>query len=96
MSEATLYYREVACNSTTWSHPDEAVCSCHGRGWWNSEVDTWHKCPFHAPDAVHPEYYDTEEDFRAEAEANLDEVPEVLVIAAESSPPVGSDDDILF
>lgn len=46
MSEYETYYREVACSST-WAHPDADHCGCRGSGWWLSELDTWHDCPFH-------------------------------------------------
>lgn len=55
MSVYTHYYREVALNSSTWAHHDRALCSCRG-GWWLSELDTWHKCPYHDKDAPHPEW----------------------------------------
>jgi hypothetical protein len=55
MSELAHYYREVACNSSTWAHPEKAKCQCGG-GWWLSEVDTWHACPYHNdPEDGHPE-----------------------------------------
>ena len=52
MSELSHYYQEVACNSSTWADPDAAKCGC-SCGWWLSEVDTFHKCPFH--DGPHPD-----------------------------------------
>jgi hypothetical protein len=61
MSELQIYYNEC-CLSNAWAHEDESLCGCGGYGWWGSEVDTWHKCPFHAPDARHPEDDDPEDD----------------------------------
>jgi hypothetical protein len=52
-SEHALYFHEVACGSA-WVDEDEAACGCRGSGWWLSELDTFHKCPLHAPDAPHP------------------------------------------
>lgn len=46
------YYNEVCLNSSTWAHPNRTKCSCRG-GWWLSELDTWHKCPYHK--GPHPE-----------------------------------------
>lgn len=60
-NEYTQYYHEVACNSSTWAHTDPSLCGCRGGGWWCSEVDTWHKCPIHKPNACHPEYYSLED-----------------------------------
>jgi len=51
----THYFYEVARNSTTWAHPEAERCGCCGGGWWSSEVDTWHKCPYHEKNARHPE-----------------------------------------
>lgn len=86
-SEYQAYYYEVAQNSTTWAHPEDDVCGCHGSGWWSSQVDTWHKCPYHKPDAPHPEcdYYDLDDNGEPVA---LEPLP------PEPAPPV--DDDIPF
>lgn len=54
MSELSQYYHEFAC-AAAWSHPDKAQCGCRGRGWWCSEVDTWHQCPVHGQGVHHPE-----------------------------------------
>lgn len=54
MNEFSLYFHEV-CKSAIWADTDESICGCRGSGWWLSEVDTWHKCPFHGHDAPHPE-----------------------------------------
>ena len=55
MSDAQTYFNEICRNSTTWSDTDPDLCGCRGGGWWLSQLDTWHKCPNHAPDAPHPE-----------------------------------------
>lgn len=36
-----------------WADKDPNKCRCGGRGWALSEVDTWHKCPYHK--GHHPE-----------------------------------------
>ena len=37
---------------------DEAEhCPCHGSGWALSNVDTWHCCPIHHTNQIHPEEY---------------------------------------
>jgi hypothetical protein len=83
MSIHLHYYNEVARNSSTWAHPDRDLCGCGG-GWWLSEVDTWHKCPYHDKDATHPEW--------EEEEPFIGPVQEV----AKPEPPVWADDEIPF
>jgi hypothetical protein len=81
----THYYHEVACNSSTWADEDPARCGCRGRGWWSSEVDTWHQCPYHGQGVPHPEDYTDEE--AVEMVSGALEVPAV---------PVEGDDDLPF
>lgn len=38
-----------AARSFVWANPDPKLCRCHGTGGFVSNVDTHHKCPFHAP-----------------------------------------------
>jgi hypothetical protein len=39
-----------------WADPDKKVCGCRGSGYALSDVDTWHKCPYHCtPTTRHPE-----------------------------------------
>jgi hypothetical protein len=83
MSEYETYYREV-CTSHAWADHDADDCGCKGRGWWLSEIDTWHACPFHGKGVPHPEYPESED-----LEAAPDWVPPPLV-------EVSQDDDILF
>jgi hypothetical protein len=75
-NELSLYFHEVALNSTTWADVGHEACGCRGSGWWLSEVDTFHKCPFHAPDAPHPLDEDCEEDM---SDAVFVEAPVVSV-----------------
>jgi hypothetical protein len=44
--------------SKIWADPNAAECGCGGRGWFLSDVDTWHSCPYHKgphPDEEMPE-----------------------------------------
>lgn len=39
-----------------WADPDPKQCGCRGSGYALSDVDTWHKCPYHCtPTTRHPE-----------------------------------------
>lgn len=40
------YFDNFATQPSRWAHPDSARCAC-GAGWFNSELDTWHECPYH-------------------------------------------------
>ena len=53
ISESQRYYEVMETKG--WAHPDSDFCLCGGRGWVLSEVDTWHKCPFHSDGKGHPE-----------------------------------------
>lgn len=58
-----------------WADPDPKQCGCRGTGYALSDLDTWHKCPYHAtPTTRHPEddYGDEE---RREAAQCLEVVP---------------------
>lgn len=46
-----------------WADPDPKLCLCRGSGYALSDLDTWHKCPYHCtPTTRHPEDdYDDEE-----------------------------------
>jgi len=46
---------ESCQNTSTWAHPAPSVCGCKGSGWFLSEVDTWHQCPYHGAGVPHPE-----------------------------------------
>jgi hypothetical protein len=82
----THYYYEVACNSRTWADEDPARCGCRGRGWWSSEVDTWHQCPYHGQGVPHPE---AEDEFYTESEEVEMAAPEIPMAPVE-------DDDLPF
>lgn len=39
-----------------WADPNPDRCGCKGHGWWASDFDSWHECPFHhGPDVLDPE-----------------------------------------
>lgn len=54
MSEYQNYYDNFA-RANVWASPVADECGCHGHGWWLSEVDTWHECPYHYAGQQHPE-----------------------------------------
>lgn len=60
MSELEQYYQEYACGNA-WIAEDASECGCRGRGWFLSQVDTWHRCPVHGKGAAHPEVEPEEE-----------------------------------
>lgn len=64
MSELTNCYE--AARVGTWMHPEASRCGCKGKGWFLSEVDTWHSCGFHFDGQLHPEggddYFEPVED----------------------------------
>jgi hypothetical protein len=65
-SEYTQYYHEVACGNS-WARENSQDCGCGGRGWWLSQVDTWHQCPYHGKDVPHPmeeDYYNDIKDLQ--------------------------------
>jgi len=53
MSELTQYYMNFS--QAYWAHPEASKCGCQGRGWALSQVDTWHRCPYHGNGVPHPE-----------------------------------------
>jgi hypothetical protein len=85
-SEHEIYYQEVACGAA-WVDEDPDACGCKGSGYWLSELDTWHKCRLHAPDAVHPEYEYCLEEM---------EEQEIVIPAEDSIPDVIDESDIPF
>jgi len=88
-SEHEIYYREVACGSA-WCDEDADRCGCKGSGWWLSELDTWHKCPLHAPNAEHPEYMQYDQmliDAQYEADCFDPRVPSVPEVIDENDIP---------
>lgn len=100
MSELSHYYENF--RTGYWAHPEPNQCRCGGRGWVLSEVDTWHKCPYHGKNATHPEYPEETETVAVE-EPN----PNVIRLGdykptATTHPPLppstdeGTDEDIPF
>jgi hypothetical protein len=88
--EYSHYYQEVACNSAVWARKDAARCGCRGRGWWASEVDTWHCCPFHGEGVPHPEDYTDSEI------AEMAAAPSIEEPSAQPERPVEDEDDLPF
>ncbi len=41
--------------SGIWKDLDQNKCGCRGRGWFLSDVDTWHHCHIHNTGQAHPE-----------------------------------------
>lgn len=73
MSELQNYYNNVASGS--FANPNRELCGCRG-GWFLSQVDTWHKCPYHDHDARHPEDdYDCDD---SDCDDSEDEAVEVI------------------
>jgi hypothetical protein len=58
-------YNEVAYgngdNRPSWQHDDPKDCGCHGYGWYHSDLDTIHQCPFHYNGQRNPEWDPQEE-----------------------------------
>jgi hypothetical protein len=62
-SEMEDYYNNVAHGGNDsppgWIDEDPNRCGCRGRGWFLSNLDTWHKCPVHHKKGQrHPEDQD--------------------------------------
>lgn len=85
MSELQHYYDQVACGGA-WKDEDPKRCGCLGSGWFLSQVDTWHKCSIHKPDAPHPESFECEDDYAEHMET----------VRVEVFKPHFTDDDIPF
>lgn len=41
--------------SGSWARTNPSECPCGGRGWFFSDLDTTHRCPFHGGGVPHPE-----------------------------------------
>lgn len=55
MGELQNYYDDF--NSGYWAEEDPEHCRCNGSGWALSDLDTWHMCPIHFKNQIHPENY---------------------------------------
>lgn len=74
-------YESASTGQFAAHRPDH--CGCGGRGWFLSDLDTWHKCPLHYlpvrgvypphPEDIHPWHFMSEKE---RAEAGLTEPPE--------------------
>ncbi len=67
-----------------WADPEPGQCPCNGNGWNLSDLDTWHKCPYHYKGQRHPEDYPYEEE---------GEVAEEPIVVGDTT---ADDDDIPF
>lgn len=98
-SEYTQYYHDVAC-SGSWARENSDTCGCKGKGWWLSELDTWHQCPYHGKDVPHPEEYDYEQELKLEVESHAKEQGMTIEEYLNSLAPIvietDNDDDIPF
>jgi hypothetical protein len=83
-----------------WADPDEKVCGCRGSGYALSDVDTWHKCPYH-PATRHPEddYYDDDPVVNADSDElaiTAEDMEAAETRLAVRAPVALTDDDIPF
>lgn len=51
-----LIREEIAEERYLRSHPDPSKCHCRGRGWWNTNYDTWETCSYHYTGQDNPEW----------------------------------------
>ena len=51
-------------NAGSWAEPSYIACPCR-HGWFLSDLDTWHRCPFHGRDVPHPEDEQAQFDYAA-------------------------------
>lgn len=77
MSEYTAYYQAISTGY--WADEDAERCPCHGGGWFLSQVDTWHRCPIHGFDKIHPEllWDENDEPIEPGAYARPEQLPEI-------------------
>jgi len=52
-------------NLNAWADPNPFICLCRGSGWLLSDLDSWHKCPWHGENVPHPEEDDQDFDPKA-------------------------------
>ena len=59
MGDLQRYYNMIAYGGEEspppWINEDPKSCGCRGRGWYNSQLDTWHSCPVHFNGQTHPD-----------------------------------------
>lgn len=94
MSELEIYFNEY-CKTAAWARRAAEECGCRGRGWWLSEVDTWHQCPVHGAGKPHPED-DSGEDYEPPAGADLFAPERSIEEGWDYEPPPMADDDAPF
>jgi len=53
------YYNQIAYGGEdsppSWINPDPEKCGCRGKGWYLSDLDTYHQCQVHFNGQMHPE-----------------------------------------
>jgi len=86
MSEIANYMESV--NAGAWADENIFKCGCKGSGWFLSELDTRHECPWH-PGHPHPDEY---EGYDGDVEVD-DSVP---LVEPETYELAWSEDDIPF
>jgi hypothetical protein len=56
------YYNMIAYGGDDspppWIREKAEDCGCRGRGWYLSDLDTYHRCPVHYKGQRHPEEYE--------------------------------------
>jgi len=52
-------------NLASWADPNPFACLCRGTGWFLSDFDSWHQCPWHGENVPHPE--ENNQDYDSEA-----------------------------
>ena len=72
MSELQQYYNAICTGY--WADPDPDVCPCR-RGWFLSDVDTFHKCRYHWHGQPHPEDERSDEEVASLAAPEPQPVP---------------------
>jgi hypothetical protein len=48
------HYYDSVCRGD-WANVNPSLCGCRGRGWFLSDLDTYHECPIHYIGQAHPE-----------------------------------------
>lgn len=63
MSFYPQIYQELRSGQWADTHPD--LCPCRGHGWLISDIESYHRCPFHGAGVPHPEDYEADYDGEA-------------------------------
>ena len=87
MSEIQHYMDEYV-NRYAWADESIFKCGCRGSGWWLSELDTRHECPWH-PGHPHPDEYEGCDEERTDDFT-------IALVEPKTYELVGHEDDIPF